>query len=243
MRARTIGRLWRILLWCAAAMGAQTVTLRLEKTQPLSRFSKGQLEVLAKLNHADTRHLAGFSRILVPERWEPDENVYSPMPRQLEQLASFDKALVVDLPAQVFGAYESGQLVRWGPVSSGDRRHTTPAGTYHLNWRARVRISSENPTWIMPWCFNFSATLGLSLHQFTLPGRPASHGCVRLLEADAKWLFGWGDMWTLGDGWNDVEHEGTLVLLIGKYDFTSPRPWMRPQWWIHGVSLELPRTE
>ena len=240
MRSLTIGRVAGSLLLCIVAAEAQTMPLRLERTQPLSRFSSGQVALLAKLNHADAAHLGRFSRILVPIRWEADENLYSPMPRVLDQLAGYDKALVVDLAAQVFGAYESGKLVHWGPVSSGDRRHTTPGGIYHLNWRARVRVSSENPTWIMPWCFNFSADRGLALHQFTLPGRPASHGCVRLLAVDAKWLFSWGDMWKLGDGWNDIEREGTLVLLVGKYDFTSPQPWMRPSWWTHGVSLDLP---
>jgi hypothetical protein len=140
------------------------------------------------------------------------------------------KAIVVDLATQVFGAYESGELVRWGPVSSGRRSLQTTPGTYHLNWRSRVRISSDDPTWIMPWYFNFSETAGFAFHQYTLPGRPASHGCVRMLLTDAKWLFYWGQGRT-------IEGEGTLVLVLGNYDFTAERPWRLVDWWAQGVTL------
>ncbi|MFH1990536.1 MAG: L,D-transpeptidase, partial [Patescibacteria group bacterium] len=37
---------------------------------------------------------------------------------------------------------------------------------------------------------NFSET-GYFFHQQSLPGRPASHGCVRLTMEDAKTLFYW----------------------------------------------------
>jgi lipoprotein-anchoring transpeptidase ErfK/SrfK len=221
---------------------AQTISYRLEPTSPISRFSARQLALLSKLNHADARNLPRLGRIVVPNRWDLDELAYSPMPKGIESLAGEGKAVVVDLAAQAFGAYESGLLVRWGPVSSGDRRHQTPAGVYHLNWRAPVRVSSENPTWIMPWYFNFSADLGLALHQYTLPGRPASHGCVRLLAADAKWLYRWGEGWSVEDD-GEVVRAGTLVVLTGRYDFKAPQPWLRPNWWAVAISIDLPQIQ
>ena len=153
------------------------------------------------------------------------------------------KALVVELPGQVFGAYEYGLLVRWGPVSSGGSTHATPSGHYHLNWNARIHRSSENYDWIMPWYFNFSNVQGLGVHQYDLPGRPASHGCVRLFEADAKWVFHWGEGWTLGSGPQDIVQHGTPVLVIGNYDFTKRQPWLKPAWWAAGVSLPDSETE
>lgn len=220
----------------ALLAAAQSIRYHLEIAAPISRFSSRQLALLAKLNHADTPHLSRLSRIVVPGQWGLDELLYSPMPKVIEALAHEKKAIVVDLPAQTFGAYESGTLVRWGPVSSGDRGHQTPPGTYHLNWRAAVHVSSEDPTWVMPWCFNFSAGLGLALHQYTLPGRPASHGCVRLLAVDAKWLFHWGEGWAV-DSDGEVSRRGTLVLLIGRYDFRSRQPWLKPEWWTEGISI------
>jgi hypothetical protein len=214
-----------------------TITCHLEPAKPLSRFSSDQLELLGKLNHADSVHLARLTRIVVPDRWGADEILYSPMPHAVPQLSQEKKAIVVDLAAQVFGAYECGRLVRWGPVSSGDRQHKTPAGAYHLNWHARVHVSTENPAWVMPWYFNFSNKQGLALHQYALPGRPASHGCVRLLAIDAKWLFNWGEGWTLAAGAGELVRPGTPVLLFGKYDFGAPQPWLEPEWWAQGVSV------
>ena len=170
---------------------AQTIAYKLERSEPLSRFSPDQIALLAKLNHADSAHLARLLRILIPDRWDADELLYSPMPQSAPLLSQEKKAIAVDLAAQVFGAYEFGRLVRWGPVSSGSRQHRTPPGTYHLNWRARVHVSSENPTWVMQWYFNFASGRGLALHQYALPGKPASHGCVRMLAEDAKWLYQW----------------------------------------------------
>jgi lipoprotein-anchoring transpeptidase ErfK/SrfK len=225
-----------------AAALAQTVGYHLEATKPLSRFTSNQLALLAKLNHADRAHLTGLKHVIVPDRWDPDELVFSPMPQIVPELSDEKKTIVVDLASQVFGAFESGKLVRWGPVSSGDRQHQTPSGTYHLNWHARVRISSENPDWIMPWYFNFSSSGGMGLHQYALPGRPASHGCIRMLAVDARWLFDWGEGWTLGDDGGEVLQEGTLVLVLGSYDFGAVQPWLQPDWWAVGVTLPLQQT-
>ena len=216
---------------------AETIRYRLVPARPLSRFTSKQLVLLMKLNRVDSTHLTQLSHILAPDRWDLDELIYGPLPHVVPQLSPEGKAIIVDLAGQAFGAYESGKLVRWGPVSSGDRRHRTPPGTYHLTWHARVHVSSENPTWVMPWYFNFASGLGLGLHQYALPGKPASHGCVRMLAVDAKWLYEWGDEWTLAAGTTEVTRPGTLVLLVGSYDFASPQPWLRPEWWARSVSL------
>ena len=208
----------------AAEIPPTDVTYHLEPTQPLSRFSPKQRDLLQKLNRADAAHLGLWKCLIVPSQWDLDELAYSPMPGSIEQLSDRPQTLVVDLPAQVFGAYEFGTLVRWGPVSSGGPGNSTLPGRYHLNWNARVRISSVNHSWVMRWYFNFDRVIGYGFHEYSLPGRPASHGCIRLLESDAKWLFHWG-------------RPGTPVMVLGHYDFSSPRPWMQPTWWSGGVTL------
>ena len=116
--------------------------------------------------------------------------------------------------------------MRWGPLSSGGRDHPTPAGRFNLNWRSAGHTSSLNSDWFMPWYFNFGNREGLAFHQYTLPGLPASHGCVRLLERDAQWLFDWGEPWTVDDSAVRVLHAGTPVLIVGHYEFdkTPPAP-------------------
>jgi lipoprotein-anchoring transpeptidase ErfK/SrfK len=121
----------------------------------------------------------------------------------------------VHSPSQVFGAYEYGHLVRWGPVSSGRARYPTPSGLFHLNWRARQRTSTDNPDWDLEWYFNFHNFRGLAFHQSALPGRPASHACLRLLQRDAMWLFNWGDGWVLTADGRDVLSFTTPVLVVG----------------------------
>ena len=221
-----------------AHAGQNDVTYGLKAATPLTRFKPKQLVLLEKLNRADARHLSRFKQVIVPNRWDLDTLAYSPMPQSIPRLSAIPKALVVDLPAQVFGAYELGNLVRWGPVSSGDRLHQTPAGLYFLNWNARVRVSSENDAWVMSWYFNFSSRAGFGLHQYTLPGRPASHGCIRLPLPDAKWLFYWGEGWKLTSDRQILEH-GTPVLIVGSYNFVRIRPWLRPGWWTSGVTLPV----
>ena len=229
-----------LLFVCALRLVAQVepsdLSYHLAPAKALSRLDREQITLLEKLNRADAAHLSRLAKLIVPSRWHLDPLTYSPMPLTVPRLSSQPKAIVVDLSAQVFGAYESGNLVRWGPVSSGDRRHQTPSGLYYLNWNARIRISSENDAWVMPWYFNFCSRRGLGLHQYTLPGRPASHGCIRLLLSDAKWLFHWGEGWTLTPDHELLQH-GTPVLIVGSYDFTGTRPWLKPAWWTRGVTL------
>jgi hypothetical protein len=89
----------------------------------------------------------------------------------------------------------------------------------------------------MPWYFNFHNTRGLSFHEYALPGRPASHACARLLERDARWLFDWGDTWTLDEREPQVLVPGTPVLIPNCYDFDHAPPWRSFEWLSRGKLL------
>jgi hypothetical protein len=206
------------------------------------RFSSDSLALLEKLNRADVAHLARLQILVVPEQWLADDLEYSPLPFRSAWASSYWKALIVHLPSQVFGAYEQGRLVRWGPLSSGRAKYPTPPGLFHLNWRSPGRSSTQNPDWYMRWYFNFENGRGIAFHQLELPGRPASHACLRLLERDAKWLYDWGEGWTLDErGWTVLD-PGTPVLILGQYDFDAPPPWHSLKWLDTGVVLpeEIP---
>lgn len=223
--------------WNGAAQNPPPITYHNEYNPDLRTFSPGEIVILEKLNRADGDHLDRLQVLLVPDVWVADELEYSPLPRFLESVSHFDKYIVVHLPSQVFGGYEYGHLVRWGPVSSGRAEHPTPEGLFHLNWRARSRTSTENPKWRLGWYFNFQNFRGLAFHEFALPGRPASHACLRLLERDAMWMFNWGAGWVLNDDESKILSSGTPVLIVGAYDFTAPRPWMNPSWWHQPPAL------
>jgi hypothetical protein len=202
-----------------------------------ARFNPTQLQILEKLNRCDLTALAQLTTIVAPESWFEDELRYSPLPLGYERIASHAKFLIIHQPSQVFGGYEYGRLTRWGPVNTGKKSAPTPSGLFHLNWRSQGRHSTVDPDWFMPWYFNFHNRLGLSLHEYSLPGYPASHACVRLLKRDAQWLYGWGEGWELdAKGWNVVK-QGTPVLIVGNYDFDAPPPWRSLHWLARGIEL------
>lgn len=234
------------MLWTVAVMGlsavpaeativdqverapASAVEYRLERVADIgpdlkARFTPTQLELLEKLNRVDLTHMRRLEHVVVPSHWQ-DELEHSPFPRTYPAAAHLPKLLVVDQPAQAFAAYESGALTRWGPISSGRQARPTPSGLFHLNWRTRVRNSTLNGDWRLNWYFNFFNARGLAFHQFELPGLPASHACVRLLERDAMWIYQWGQSWTL-DAKGRLLENGTPVLILGQYAFGAPPPW------------------
>ena len=84
-----------------------------------------------------------------------------------------------------------------------------------------------NPAWILPWAFNLDNIGGIAFHQYDLPGFPASHGCVRLLNQDAQWIYGWADTWILSKQDNSVVAYGTPVIIFGDYSYGKEAPWKR----------------
>ena len=122
----------------------------------LSRYSPEQLELLEKLNRSDVGHLPRLKEVVVPDRWDLPEVAYSPLPPGYALAEPHAKMLVVDLAGQVFGGYEHGRLVRWGPISSGAAGAPTAAGYYHLNWKSAGRPSKVNPEWFMRRYYSFA---------------------------------------------------------------------------------------
>jgi hypothetical protein len=88
----------------------------------------------------------------------------------------------------------------------------------------------------MEWYFNIDNVLGLALHRYSLPGYPASHGCIRLLERDAIWIYGWGEGETFDAAGRIVEH-GTPILIAGRYAFGAPPPWRSLEYLAGGIAL------
>ena len=79
---------------------------------------------------------------------------------------------------------------------------------------------------------------GISMHQYSLPGYPASHSCISMTEADAYWLYNWTDEWTWQN--SKVVREGTPVIIYGNYDFDSSQPWTLLS--LNSKSTDTPRS-
>jgi hypothetical protein len=203
-----------------------TVRNRKSITELESRLGPDGFVAMLKINRTDKKHLRAGDSLIIPDA-DSDLMSLAPFPIQLEVARTIPKLVLVSRRVQAFGAYESGRLVRWGPTSTGKKSTPTPAGLFHTNWKARETRSSVNQSWILPWCFNLDNFSGVSFHQFDLPGYPASHGCVRLLQEDAKWIYEWADKWTLSKTDGSVTAFGTPVLIFGDYKYGEKPLWKR----------------
>jgi len=197
--------------------GNQTLT-ELENALGARKFA-----LFLKVNRIDLAHVRDTDTLAVPDS-TLDTLDLAPLPLQLANAAAIPKLLLVSLRVQAFGAYEDGHLVRWGPVSTGKKATPTPAGLYHANWKAKQRYSTVDDSWFLKWCVNIEVHEGISLHEYELPGRPASHSCVRLGPDDAQWVYGWCDQWKL-DGAGKLAAPGTPVLVFGDYAWGARAPW------------------
>lgn len=181
------------------------------------------IEILNAINRVDELHLKRLDSILVPDDYTRPLADYLPFPVTVEQLKPVNKIIFFSNPAQVFAAYENGNLVLTGPTSTGRKDKKTPARLYFTNWKARQSVSTANDEWILKWNFNVHNFWGVGFHEYALPGYPASHSCMRLLEADAKFLYDWAEQWRLRN--DKIVAHGTPVIVFGKYPFGEKRPW------------------
>lgn len=189
-----------------------------------SIISDDTLRVLYAINRVDKKHFLRQDTLVFPDTFLSDLKRYSPFPERVEVLKPIHKIIFYSYSIQAFAAYQNGELIRWGPVSMGKRSTPTPSGLLYTNWRSKRAISTIDPDWIMNWYFNLDNLLGVSMHEYDLPGYPASHACIRLSADDAFWLYNWADSWKLASS-TEIAAYGTPVIVFGTYDFDKRKPW------------------
>ncbi len=94
----------------------------------------------------------------------------------------------VDLPTQMLSVFRGEVLIARSSISSGRAGHTTPSGVFPILGKEVMHHSNLYHRAPMPFMQRLTWG-GVALHGGYLPGRPASHGCVRLPHAFAKLLF------------------------------------------------------
>lgn len=122
----------------------------------------------------------------------------SPFPLKID--SENEKEIIVDQEKLAWAAYnEDGNLVWWGPISSGRDKCSDSAkscrtltGIFRVFSKENVRCTSDvfpigKGGAKMPYCMYFHK--GFALHgSDDIPGVRASHGCVRMFIPDAQWL-------------------------------------------------------
>ena len=122
--------------------------------------------------------------------WEPDRS------------PSGSLGILVSLPRQMLYVYRGKTLIARSSISSGRPGHTTPSGLFSILGKEVMHHSNLYDNAPMPWMQRLTMG-GVALHAGYLPGKPASHGCIRLPPAFAKMLF-------------DITSCGAPVLVVGK---------------------------
>lgn len=194
---------------------------------PLARldsiYGPGGAKLILALNRLDEANIRRADTLVVPDTLA-NLLSYCPYPYVIEQLRSVPKLLLISRRIQAFAAYENGVLIKWGPTSTGRKAKPTPEGLFSANWKSLKTTSTIDSSWILPYYFNFQNREGVALHQFSMPGYPASHACVRLLENDARWLYYWAEQWILSED-GKIEAYGTPIIVFDEYRFGKRRPW------------------
>lgn len=155
------------------------------------------LDIVQRINRTNMRLWRG-KKIAVPKNLEKISLFdVSPFPRTIDNHTG--KMLLIDQEKLAWGAYDNGDLVLWGPISSGKnycsdvkRACITKTGIYYVFHKKDKKCESNifpvgRGGAKMPYCMFYYR--GYALHgSYEVPGYRDSHGCVRLFIRDAKWL-------------------------------------------------------
>ena len=214
-------------------------------------LGRNRAKLVELLNRVLMEELEIGDTLVVPTQFDLDFRAYSPFPRYYPGARSLDKLFIIHKSIQAWAAYEYGQLVRWGIVNTGAKESPTPTGRFNFNWKEEYRVSSLSPPgepWEMYWVFNFHNERGIHIHQYAMPtGGPTSHGCVRLIDTDAKWIYNWADTWKTTSKSTGIAsvgarilEPGTMVLVLGEDPEGLPHPFEYKKRYPILKKVELP---
>lgn len=109
--------------------------------------------------------------------WTPDIAPAGPM------------LLIVNVRTQRAILFRNGVPIGATTVSTGRKGHETPTGVFTVLQKQVEHYSSKYNNAPMPYMQRLTWG-GVALHAGSLPGRPASHGCIRLPRQFAQLLYG-----------------------------------------------------
>lgn len=201
--------------------------LELKSKYKFSKDNKEANKAFITLNRKEFRFVKVGDTVIVPDKIVDDMRAYSIFPQYYCDAKHLEKLIIVSNEYQCYGAYEFGKLVRFAAANTGKKRTPTFPGRYALVWRDRIRKSSLDSTWVLPYTWNFHRYAGNAFHQFTMPGRAVSHSCVRQFMSDARWLYDWGSGVKLDSNRKQKWLSGTPVLITGMFDYERKiGPWL-----------------
>lgn len=197
------------------------------RTYAKKKETMAAYRALTTINRKDLHYFRVGDTLMIPDTVMVDLRAYSVFPYYYAAAADIPKIILVSNKMQSYACYEQGELVYFAAANTGEERKPTFSGRYALNWKARLRKSSLNEEWELPFTWNFHRYAGSAFHQFDMPGRPVSHSCVRQFLTDAEWLYHWGKGAEYDSTKQAIPFTGTPVLIIDMFDFSRKKggPW------------------
>ena len=102
---------------------------------------------------------------------------------------SGEPRVVVSLSDQLAYLYRGDELAAVATISTGTETHPTPTGIFPILAKKTMHRSKKYDDAPMPHMQRLDQ-YGIAMHAGYNPGRPASHGCIRLPAKFAAKLFG-----------------------------------------------------
>jgi len=131
----------------------------------------------AAIAQSDLMATFGKSRI------KPGQYVWRDVPG-----SAGNERVVVSLSDQHAYLYRGNELMAAAAISSGASKTPTPTGIFQVLEKKTMHHSRKYDNAPMPFMQRIDR-FGVALHAGHNPGRPASHGCVRLPKEFAQKLF------------------------------------------------------
>lgn len=139
--------------------------------------AKAQASDAAAMARADMYATFGKDRI------KPGQYLWRDVPAN-----AGNERVVVGLSDQLAYLYRGSELMAVAAVSSGTSKTPTPTGIFQVLEKKTMHHSRKYDNAPMPFMQRIDR-FGVALHAGANPGRPASHGCIRLPKQFAEKLF------------------------------------------------------
>ncbi len=135
---------------------------------------------------------------------QPAPQVY---PNVIKGAQGCEYKVIVDIGGQRAYVFIDQQLAFETPISSASKGRHTPRGTFTITEKIRSGKRSTIYKSLMPYWMRLDQS-AIGMHTGQLPGYPASHGCMRMPDESARFIF-------------DLVPKGTKVHVM---DHFTPQP-------------------
>jgi hypothetical protein len=132
---------------------------------------------------AATQARSDMLNVFGPKMLKPGQYLWRDVPE-----SAGTERVVVSISDQMAYLYRGSELMAVTTVSTGREGNDTPQGIFSVLDKKVLHHSRKYDNAPMPFMQRIDQ-FGVALHAGFNPGRPASHGCIRLPSAFAKKLF------------------------------------------------------